>query len=273
MTTPNAALESTHTHPGNDFQLSVCAEMVYLELPLLERIRRIHHEHGLAVDLWTSDHLDLTALKATGARFSSMIGYRSGSLVDPESCDAVVNSAEQMAQRATELGIPRLVLHPAEMVNGVAKHPIFRPTGIMWMTALRALERIAVTGERYNVQFCLENLNTVVDHPGIPLARLADTSALVSAVQSPHLGLMLDLYHVQLTTGNILTQLEAALPWAGEIQVADVPGRKEPGTGEINFPAVARLLRACNYNGAVGFEGYPSGDSDKAVTAFVEAFS
>ena len=59
----------------------------------------------------------------------------------------------------------------------------------------------------------------------------------------------------------------------GEIQVADVPGRCEPGTGEINYPAIARALAAVGYEGVVGMEAFASGDSDAAVEAFRDAFT
>ncbi|WP_337024149.1 MULTISPECIES: TIM barrel protein, partial [unclassified Pantoea] len=54
----------------------------------------------------------------------------------------------------------------------------------------------------------------------------------------------------------------------GEVQVADVPGRKEPGTGEINYPAVARALSEIGYTGVVALEGWASGDSTEALQAF-----
>ena len=95
----------------------------------------------------------------------------------------------------------------------------------------------------------LENLNTAVDHPGVPFATAADCLALVEAVDSPHLRLMLDLYHAQIGEGNLIELCRRALPWIGEIQVADVPGRCEPGTGEIAYPAVARALVEMGYAG------------------------
>jgi hydroxypyruvate isomerase len=126
--------------------------------------------------------------------------------------------------------------------------------------------------------FALENLNTVLDHPGIPLARAKDTLALVSAVDHPNVKMMLDLYHAQLGEGNLIELVRAALPWTGEIQVADVPGRFEPGTGEINFRAVAAALRDAGYSGVIGMEANPSGGQglqagDAALTAFGAAFS
>ena len=121
--------------------------------------------------------------------------------------------------------------------------------------------------------FVLENLNTAVDHPGVPFARAADTLALVEAVGSPALRLNLDLYHAQIGEGNLIQLLEQALPYVGEIQVADVPGRCEPGTGEINYPAVARALAALGYRGTVGLEAWPSGDDELALSRFRAAFT
>ena len=113
----------------------------------------------------------------------------------------------------------------------------------MWLAAAHTLDRVAALGERAGVTFCLENLNTAVDHPGVPFARAADTLALVEAVGRPGLRMMLDLYHAQIGEGNLIELLRRAGPLIGEIQVADVPGRCEPGSGEINYPAIAAALR------------------------------
>ena len=134
-------------------------------------------------------------------------------------------------------------------------------------------DRVAELGERAGRVFTLENLNTAVDHPGVPFARAADTLALVEAVDHPHLRLNLDLYHAQIGEGNLIELVERALPWIGEIQVADVPGRCEPGTGEINYPAVAAALDRLGYTGVVALEGWASGDSFDALERFRSAFT
>ena len=64
-----------------------------------------------------------------------------------------------------------------------------------------------------------------------------------------------------------------SLPHLGEVQVADVPGRCEPGTGEINYPAIAAELRSLGYSGPVGLEGWASGDPEEALAGFRNAFS
>jgi len=143
----------------------------------------------------------------------------------------------------------------------------------MWLTASRTLDRVADLAERAGVTFCLENLNTAVDHPGVPFARAADTLALVEAVGRPGVRMMLDLYHAQIGEGNLVQLLRRADSLIGEVQVADVPGRCEPGTGEINYPFIARVLEEIGYRGTVGLEAYASGDDKLALERFRAAFT
>ena len=106
----------------------------------------------------------------------------------------------------------------------------------------------------------------------LTFARAADTLALVEAVDSPYLRLNLDLYHAQIGEGNLVALIERALPLVGEIQVADVPGRCEPGTGEIFHPAIAAALRRLHYDGVVALEGWASGDPEVALARFRSAY-
>lgn len=260
------------------FRLAVCAEMVYGELPLLDRVRRIK-DQGFEVELWDTRGRDIDGLAATGATFSSMSGYFGGSVIDPDNAHEVLASAEKLIPTALQLGVERMVVHPAELgEGGRAVRPTQRPTGQMWLTGLRTLEKLGELGEKHGITFALENLNTVLDHPGIPLARAKDTLALVQAANHPKVKMMLDLYHAQIGDGNLIELVRAARPFIGEIQVADVPGRFEPGTGEINYPAIAKALRDTGYTGVVGMEAGAVGGpgiqaGDAALAAFRTAFS
>jgi hydroxypyruvate isomerase len=258
--------------PEPAFPLAVCAEMVFLDLPFEERVRRID-ELGFAVEIWFWQDKDIKALADSGATFSSMTGYVHGNIVELDAAKTLLETAEQTLDAAGELGCPRLVVHPAELVEGKAAKPMFRVSGEMWLTAQRTLSRLAELGERAGVTYCLENLNTVLDHPGVPLARAKDTLALVEAVDSPHVRMMLDLYHAQIGEGNLVALVERAGRAIGEVQVADVPGRCEPGTGEIHYPAIARALQRIGYTGTVGLEAYASGDDAESLARFRAAFT
>lgn len=253
------------------FTLAVCAEMVYTDRPFLERVERIR-DRGFDVEMWDWTNKDLPAIAKTGARIRSMTGYTTGNLLD--SAEELLATAEQSVAAAKILGCMHLNHHGTGLgEGGIPVVPTEIVTGEMWVRAEETLHRLAELGARENVVFCLENLNTAVDHPGVPFAKAADTLALVSAVNSPHLRLNLDLYHAQIGEGNLIDLIERALPYIGEIQVADVPGRCEPGTGEINYPNIARALQRMGYTGLIAMEAFASTDSDLALDRFREAFT
>lgn len=274
MPTPEIAASAGPA--GANVSLSVCAEMVFTDLPITERVRRIG-DLGFAAEIWSWHDKDLQALAATGVPITSMTGYLHGDLIDPATCDEVVRTAEQSIKAAETLGVTRLNLHTAELVDGRAARPRQRSTGQMWLTAARTLERIGERGAAAGVTFCLENLNTIVDHPGVPLARAKDTLTLVEVVGHPNVKMMLDLYHAQIGEGNLIELVRRCGDAIGEIQVADVPGRCEPGTGEINYPAIAAVVRDGGYTATIGLEAWAStagaAGSEAALAAFRAAFS
>lgn len=256
----------------SDYSLSVSAEMVFLDLPFIERVQRIH-QLGFGVEIWHWENKDIAALAATGARFTSMTGYLTGNLTDDAEIENLLSSAEESLAVAARMNCPSLNLHGTGLDNkGLPVKPVEIVTGEMWVKAVRTLEKLAALGEKAGRVFTLENLNTAVDHPGTPFAKAADTLALVEAVNSPYLKMNLDLYHAQIGEGNLIELVQRSGNAIGEIQVADVPGRCEPGTGEINYRAVAKALRAMNYRGVIALEGWASGDTETALANFKAHF-
>ncbi|WP_297200057.1 TIM barrel protein [uncultured Pluralibacter sp.] len=254
------------------YSLSVCAEMVFLDLPFIERVKRID-AMGFGVEIWDWTPKDIDALAKTGARFTSMTGYISGNLTDEKGIDNLLSSASLSLEVARKLDCPSLNLHGTGLDNrGLPVKPVEIVTGEMWLKARNTLADLAVMGEKSGRVFTLENLNTAVDHPGTPFAKAAETMALVCAVNSPYMKMNLDIYHAQIGEGNLTELIRKCNKHIGEIQVADVPGRQEPGTGEINYRAVARALKEINYKGVVALEAWASGDSVVALEAFRDAF-
>jgi hydroxypyruvate isomerase len=258
------------------YTLAASSEMLFTGLPHLERVRKIH-ELGFAVEIWDWTTKDIGALadlaQHEGVQFTSMTGYVTGQLADPGGADELLRTAEQSVDVAHRLGNPLLNLHGTGLNDrGLPVVPAHELTGAMWIQAEKTLTRIAGLGEREGVTFVLENLNTAVDHPGVPFARAADVLTLIRAVGSTNLRIMLDLYHAQIGEGNLIELIRDAIDVVGEIQVADVPGRQEPGTGEINYPAIAQTLTDIGYHGTVGLEGWPSTDSTQALDRFRATF-
>ena len=255
------------------FSLSACAEMLWPDRPMAWRLSRLT-ELGFECGIWNWTNHDLGMLEKSGARFSSMTGYIRGRLSDDEGAAELLATAAQSIEVGKRLNVARLNLHGTGLGDrGLPVTPVEIVTGAMWLKARDTLNRIADLGERSGVTFMIENLNLPVDHPGVPFARIEDTLALVSSINRKNLRLNLDLYHVQIGEGNLIEWCRKCLPFIGEIQIADVPGRMEPGTGEINYAGVAKALNGMGYNGPVCMEAFASGDSEAALDAFKLAFS
>lgn len=259
--------------PTSPFQLAASAEMLFTDLPIVERIALIGRR-GLQAEIWDWTAKDLDALAATDVPITSMTGYIAGEMIDPDGADELIRTARLSLEAAATLGCPRLNLHGTGLdPNGLPVKPTEVVTGADWLAAARTLERLAALGEESGRTFTLENLNLLVDHPGTPFGPARDTLALVKSVDHPNLRLNLDLYHAQIGEGNLIELTLAALPWVGEIQVADVPGRCEPGTGEINYRAVAKALAEAGYTGPVAMEAFAASDPEEALDRFQATFT
>ena len=258
---------------SSPFSLAVCAEMVFTDLPVVDRVKEIH-SRGYLVEIWDWSNKDLEALAATGATFSSMTGYLRGELIGADGANELLETARLSCEAAKIINPPRLNIHGTGLDDkGLPVKPHNTVTAQERVQAIDTLKRLADLGAEYDRVFMLENLNLLVDHMGTPFGRAEDTIALVSEINHPHLKLNLDLYHAQIGEGNLIELCKQALPWIGEIQIADVPGRMEPGTGEINYTGVSAALQAMGYTGVIGMEAWASGDSDLALERFKTAFS
>ena len=254
------------------FQLAACAEMLWQDKPIDWRASRLT-EMGFGVGLWNWPDHDLDKLEAVGANYTIMNGYLQGRLADDEGADMLLASARETAQVGKRLGVDRLNLHGTGLGDGgipIWQHDVVE--GKMWLKARDTLHRICDMAEAEGVVFTLENLNPL-DHPGCPFGSTSDVLALVSAVDRPQLRINLDLYHTQIGEGDLVRWCEKCLPWIGEVQVADNPGRCEPGTGEINYAGVAKALNDMGYHGPVGMEAFAAGDPEAALEAFRDAFT
>lgn len=255
------------------YRLAASAEMIFLDSPFIERVEKIH-SRGFEVEIWNWANKDLPALAATGAKFNSMTGYLEGDLLEADGIEKLLATAEQSIEASKIIDCPNLNLHGTGLDDqGQAIRKRYGTTQAEWQTARDTLARIAELGEKHDKIFVLENLNLLVDHPGTPFGFASEVISLIESVNSPHLRMNLDLYHAQIGEGNLVELVRRAFPIIGEIQVADVPGRCEPGTGEINYKRIAQELKDLDYAGVVGLEGWAQTDSDLALDRFAEAFA
>ena len=252
-------------------QLAVCAEMLWLDKPLEWRISRLT-EMGFSVGLWNWPDWDLSNISRLGATFTTINGYLEGRLADDAGAELLLKSATQTIQIGKKLGVQQYNLHGTGL--GDTGLPIPRPginSPVMWPNAIDTLNRICDLAEAEGVVFVLENLN-LLDHPGCLFNSTRDVLSLIAAVNRPQLRMNLDLYHTQIGEGDVIRWTRACLPFIREIQVADNPGRCEPGTGEMNWANIAFSIREMGYNGLITMEAYAKEDPMAALMAFKNIF-
>lgn len=231
-------------------------------------------EAGFRVEFWLWRGRNLDIFNDEKVHVSSFVGSGAGSMVDPSTSEEFIAETKKSLPVARQIGCRSMILLAGELgpqgevIHRTEPNPVTR-----WITAYKTLTKIAALAEEHDVIFCLEHLNTKVDHPGYCINRVEDAARLVREVNSPNLKILLDLYHAQVEEGNVIQLLKDYHAIIGHIHVADVPGRHEPGTGEMNYTRIAEVLREVGYAGDVGLEAFPSGDSDEALERFREIFS
>ncbi len=250
---------------------SVCIEMIYTEYPFLERIEKAAEAGFDAIEFWNWDNKDLPATKVAGDRaglgIASFQANLGGTLIHHDHRSNFVAGIQKSLGKAQEMGSSRLFLLTDEL--GEDRSVRFRFPELSeeakYQSVLDGLKMIAPLAEEAGVTLVLEPLNIHVDHPGYFLHGSAAGFDLVRAVGSPAIKLLYDIYHMQVMEGNIIQTLTDNLDVIGHVHVADVPGRHEPGTGELNYANIFEALRRAGYSGYVGFEFEPMVPSEEAA--------
>ena len=119
---------------------------------------------------------------------------------------------------------------------------------------IEGLRRAAELLENTELTLVVEPLNVLVNHPGYFLVHSEEAAQIMEAVNSPHVKILFDIYHQQISEGNLIGNIREYYPYIDYFQVGDVPGRQEPGTGEVNWRNVFRAIYELGYRGIVGME-------------------
>jgi hydroxypyruvate isomerase len=207
------------------------------------------------VEMFTTDNRDVPALQnaldSNGVQLWTVLTDPRTMLVDQKTHDHFLGLFRRTAEHALRLGCPNVVCGSGMGVPYLKRQESLR---IVSMAFARAAEVAAELG----VTILLEAVNTRVDHPGVLFSRTEDSFGVARQVNSPRVKVLYDLYHSVAEgedTGEVLKQIAGAV---AHVQVADLPGRGEPGSGKIDWKAKLTQLRDCGYAGVIGVECHPT---------------
>jgi hydroxypyruvate isomerase len=255
---------------------SVSIRFMWADVPLPERARRAG-EHGFdCVELWDwrgepIDDLHEAATKA-GIQIVGFFGHSRGALIDPAQRDEVVRLVAETVDVAERVGATQLHMFSDDRVPGGFANAPPLTQAAMRRSSIDTLRECIPLVEGKGMELVLEAINNVFV-PGYFLRDTSDALELCRDVDHPQVTMFFDCFHQQLSGGRLIDNLREALPWVSSVHVADVPGRHQPGTGEINFHSIKRVLEEEGYDRQLTFEVDPvAGDSEAAVAAIKEVF-
>ena len=258
-------------------KLSACIEMVFSELPFAERFAAAKKAGLPAVEFWGWANKDLGLVKEkldeTGLRLAAMCV----SSADPDtakelSAKPLVYREGQAAYRAAleesiaaakELGVQTLITTVGQARNDVTRAE--QHTNIV--LGLRAVSRLL---EDAGIILVVEPLNVLTDHRGYFLDSSYEGFGIIEEVDSPNVRLLFDIYHQQISEGNIIPNIRRHIGLIGHFHAADNPGRFEPGTGELNYRKIFKTIEEAGYTQYVGLEYRPTKASGETVADVID---
>jgi hydroxypyruvate isomerase len=258
------------------YQLAPNIELLFTEAgDYHDRVRAAAEAGFTAVEMWGPTGVDapatpkdLPALKAaldeTGTQLTAQLAEpRTQFMIPPWDHSEFYRKLDEGVEIAHFLGTPRMVVGSGTGFGGWKRQVQLDKLIEIYQQAIAQIEGSGVT-------LVLEPVNVRVDHPGSLLDRTAEAAYVARGVDSPFFGVLYDLYHSTVEGENPAVELENAGDLVKYVQIADAPGRGEPGTGSIDWPSALAILRSSGYDGPIGLEYYPTTESAASVAYIAE---
>ncbi len=249
---------------GLPFELSVMLWTVYPNLPFDQRLEKVAEAGYHNVELvgeyenWTEADFNRVNAKRKelGINFDCTAGLKHGVSV-PGHRQALLDELHHALPIMERIDCPAMILLSGNRVPGMAPEVQHQSCIDTLKAAAELIHGKSIHGEP--VRLLLETIDPE-ENPQYYLTGISEALQVVEAVADPQVQLLYDFYHEQIASGNLIAKLEKSIPHLGLVHIADVPGRHEPGTGEINYQNIFRKLAELNYQHVIAMEFRPSGD-------------
>ncbi|GAA2026325.1 hydroxypyruvate isomerase [Agromyces tropicus] len=258
------------------YQLAPNIELLFTEAgDYHDRVRAAAAAGFTAVEMWGPTGVDapatpkdLPALKAaleeTGTQLTAQLAEpRTQFMIPPWDHSEFFRKLDEGVKIAHLLGTPRIVVGSGTGFGGWKRQVQLDKLIEIYRTAISQIAGSDVT-------LVLEPVNVRVDHPGSLLDRTSEAAYVARGVDSPFFGVLYDIYHSAVEGEDMATELANAGDLVKYVQLADTPGRGEPGSGSLDWAATLRILRASGYDGPIGLEYYPTQASEASAALIHE---
>jgi len=258
-------------------KFSPCIEMMFTkEIPdFYDRFKAAKDAGVDCVDFWNWANKDVEKMKklcdeykikitsmcvdTTDPEIAKVFGAKKLLTRDPDAFDAFYKASEESIKVAKYLGVPSLIVTTGNTrSDNITKYEQHANVVLM-------LKHVAPLYEESGVTLIVEPLNVLCDHMGYFLSSSYEAFEICNEVGSKNVKILYDVYHQQITEGNLIPTIRKYFDLIGHFHVADVPGRNEPGTGEINYKNIFKAIEELGYDKYVGLEYRPSIDTFETI--------
>jgi hydroxypyruvate isomerase len=252
-----------------------CIEPMYAEMPFPRRFEAAKKDGFDFVEFWGWTDKDLGAVKKAasdaGIGISGFNGDADYSPIDPSHRKPYIDFLKKSVDAALKLDALSITIHSNALGERgiVVNHYTGLSDTVKKCSLFGTLLECARIAEGSGIAMNLEALNIISDHAGNYLVHTNDAAEMTRLIGSPKLKILYDVYHMQLNEGNICGNISANSDQIGHVHIADVPGRHEPGTGEINYHMVFDHFEKSGYTGRIGYELFPKTSTEAAVKAIM----
>ena len=181
----------------------------------------------------------MAKMRSLGVMIDMLSGLQA-SFAIPNQTDEFVTRVREHCHVANGLGCPQINIKSGKRLEGVAPQA-------QLAAAVDNLKRAADVAAVNGINIVIEPID-LIENPTIFLTSVTGGFEIVRAVNRPNVKVLYDFYHEQRAGGNLIEKLENNIDWVGLVHIADVPGRHEPGTGEIDYTNIYRTLARLHYN-------------------------
>jgi hydroxypyruvate isomerase len=256
---------------GDRFKLSVMLWTVFTNLPFEQRLEKVAEAGYRNVELvgeyqkWTDEDFKRANAKRKelGMSFDCTAGLKHGVSV-PEHRELLLAELRQTLPVMERIECPTMIMLSGNRVPGVAREVQHQCCVDTLKGAAKLVEGKSIDGQP--VRLLLETIDPE-ENPQYFLTEIVEALQVVQEVDHPQVQLLYDFYHEQISAGNLIAKLEKSISHLGLVHIADVPGRHEPGTGEINYQNIFAKLAELNYRGTIAMEFHPTGDQVRQLRA------
>lgn len=237
----------------NNLIPSVCIDAVFEGKSFDEACAAVKRANIPAIEFWAWWDKDLEALQR--AQIANELNISACctkfiSLVDPAVREDYLQGLEDSIAAAKHLGIKVLISQVGDFQKGVSR-------SIQRQSLIDGLKEASPMAEAAGITLVIEPLNEKVNHPGYFLIHSAEAFKIIDQVNSPNIKVIFDIYHQQISEGNLIGNIVSNIDKIGHFHSAGNPGRHELQRGEINYPQVFKAIRETHFHGFVGLEYWP----------------